>query len=260
MMFGVINLSIRFLIIAFFILSLSVVNAAELYISKNVRMHTEASLESPVTNLLLGGKKVEVLRIDGDFTEVQDEADNVGWIASEFLSDIEPASSNKAVIEKKENATSSTKVAKKQEKAKPKPLVKKKEKKKQNKKQQNKKQPKAAQKAKTTSKNSPSALADNKKKLETDSAVNASKQLLVSEVKSKQLLEQMQNENQQLKSQLEQIRNIINTTAAPSDNNYSQYFTDKTLWMLIGGILVGFILGLLWNDFNLRRRHGGYKV
>jgi len=256
MMFGVINLSIRFLIIAFFILSLSVVNAAELYISKNVRMHTEASLESPVTNLLLGGKKVEVLRIDGDFTKVQDEAENVGWIASEFLSDIKPANSDKPVLDKKESVTSgSTKVAKKQEKAKPKPLVKKKEKKK-----QKEKQPKAAQKAKTASKNSPSVSADNKKKLETNSAVNASKQLLVSEVKSKQLLEQMQSENQQLKSQLEQIRNILNTNAAPSDNNYSQYFTDKTLWMLIGGILVGFILGLLWNDFNLRRRHGGYKV
>ena len=243
-MFRVMNILTAFFIIPFIFL-LSAANADELYISKNVRMHTEASLESPVTNLLLGGKKVEVLRIDGDFTEVQDEADNVGWIASEFLSDIEPANNVKPVIENKESITGSTKVDKKQEKAKPKPQAKKKEKKK-----QKEKKPKVA------SKTSPSTSASNKKISNTAAQEKKSEDVFVSGPSP----EQLQNENRQLKSQLEEIRHILNITPATSDNSSSQYFTDKTLWMIIGGLLVGFVLGLLWNDFNLRRRHGGYKV
>ena len=70
--------------------SFSSTYADDLYVLKNVKVHTEASLESPVTKLLLGGEKVNVLSINGDFTEIEDNSKKVGWVASGFLTTVEP--------------------------------------------------------------------------------------------------------------------------------------------------------------------------
>ena len=89
-MLRVVKIPFLFFIMLLFVKLTSAANAGELYVLKNLKVHTEASLESPVTHLLLGGEKIEVLSIDGDFTEVLNVKAQKGWVASEFLSDIKP--------------------------------------------------------------------------------------------------------------------------------------------------------------------------
>jgi len=119
-MYRIVKILILFFIIPFLFKSLSVVFADKLYVSKNLKVHTEASLESPVNHLLLGGEQVEVLRIDGDFTEVHNKDDHIGWVASEFLSNVKPVNIgskklanlnvSKKELEKKNNKTSQKKI------------------------------------------------------------------------------------------------------------------------------------------------------
>jgi len=114
----VVKIQLFFFIILVFNSLLPVVTAGELYVSKNLKVHTEASLESPVTHLLLGGEKVEVLRIDGDFTEVQDADEHKGWVASEFLSDIKPVDVESLPADKLSAKQASTKTNKANQKQK----------------------------------------------------------------------------------------------------------------------------------------------
>lgn len=218
-MHRVVKIPVLFFIILVFTIFTSVVNTAELYVSKNLKVHTKASLDSPVNHLLLGGEKVEVISIDGDLTEIQDAGDHIGWVASEFLSDIKPVNMENQNLKKSAKQQVGLKKEKNKEK-------------------------------------------QQKGTVNGSGATLNSAQELKSIERSKKLLAQMQQENQQLQKQLEQIRNILNMTSS-NTNNYnagSKNNLEMTLWIIAGGILLGFILGFLWSDFRNRKRHGGFSI
>ncbi|MFK5986044.1 MAG: SH3 domain-containing protein [Pseudomonadota bacterium] len=212
----------------------SILRADKLYVSKNLKVHTEASLESPVNHLLLGGEEVEVLRIDGDFTEVQNGGDHIGWVASEFLSNIKPAS-----LEKTSTAGTTTPAAEntqtKTNKIKPiakksvvkKPITKKKQ-----------------------TRNKQSGSSKKTKKQERIKTQTAQQQASIVNAETKQ----------QLQLKLDKIRDILDMDGTSQQqfaisNNYN-----LNLWLIAAAGVFGFILGIMWHDFRQRRRHGGYKV
>jgi uncharacterized protein YgiM (DUF1202 family) len=209
--------SLLIILITSLLASISI-SADTLYVLKNIKVHTEASLESPVTKLLLGGEKIEVLGIDGDFTEIEDNDNKIGWVASDYLTDIEPAK----VIPKKEIKKTIVQAQKKST-------------------------PKVSRKEEKDRSNSNKVSSDiNHKKLT------------------------LQKENQQLQVQLEKIRHILKDSTNTTNSNYesdieevlTQSFTSPnlSLWTGLAGLVIGFIMGLLWSDYRQRRQHGGFKV
>lgn len=63
------------------------------YISPRLQLglHTKASLDSPVRELLSSGTAVEVIKTDKDFSQIKTAADTAGWVKSKFLTAEEPA-------------------------------------------------------------------------------------------------------------------------------------------------------------------------
>ncbi len=227
----------------------SLISADELYVLKNVKVHTEASLESPVTKLLLGGEKVNVLSIDSNFTEVEDDDENTGWVSSDFLTDVEPI----RITPKKE--------VERVAEDKPQNMSKKKT-------QVQKKITK-----KVNNKGNSVTASDKKGSKANLSTLSSTTSSNPSSKNSQQAL-LLQKENQQLKAQLEKIHFIINDTLSTNKGDYDSVDKSETtlinsfnfdtsslsLWFALGGLIIGFIIGLLWSDFRQRRHHGGFKV
>ena len=63
------------------------------YISPRLQLgiHTEASLESPVKELISSGTAVEVIKTTKDFSQIKTAAKTEGWIKSKFLTAEEPS-------------------------------------------------------------------------------------------------------------------------------------------------------------------------
>ncbi len=232
--------------------------AGELYVTQNLKVHTEASLESPVNHLLLGGQKVTVISIKGDFTEITDEVGHRGWVASEFLTDVVPDKITPAVKniikdkkgrKEKNKKTDSKKTDTSKEKKDKKSAL-------------NKKQ--ATQAVETVTKQQVSIQ-------ELKQITQNNKQMILSEplttpvdliaVKKQQILEQIEATIGQLEQQLDTLRDIKKTETGTS---LLYELLEKHMHFVIGVVLLflitGFILGLLWADYNSRRRHGGFKV
>ncbi|MCK5647460.1 MAG: TIGR04211 family SH3 domain-containing protein [Gammaproteobacteria bacterium] len=63
------------------------------YISPRLQLglHTQASLDSPIKELISSGTAVEVIKIDKDFSRIKTQKGIEGWVKSKFLTQEEPA-------------------------------------------------------------------------------------------------------------------------------------------------------------------------
>lgn len=67
--------------------------SAQQYISPRLQLgiHTQATLESPIKQLISSGMAVEVLAVDKDFSRIKTADSIEGWVKSKFLTTNEPA-------------------------------------------------------------------------------------------------------------------------------------------------------------------------
>ncbi len=216
-----------FLVLIMPIVFLSTLQADTLFVSQNLKVHTEASLESPVDHLLLGGEEVEILRIDGDFTEIQDKGEHIGWVASEFLSNIKPKNTEKKIADEVKNNPTQME----QTKLKPEKSIKK------------------------------SANKSVKEKKSPITKVATSTPTPAREIKKLPVIShKVAIEVQQLQLKLDKIRAILEIPYPTNSSITIKKDTNMDLSFIGGALFIGFILGIMWHDFRLRRRHGGYKV
>jgi len=200
--------------------------AAKLFVTENLRLRTEPSLESAILATVKKGGEVEVLGIQDDFTRIESENGTKGWVASSFLSS-----------EKPEIPVVS---------AKPSKLV-----------QANatiKKQSKQLKELKARLNKQEKTI----KQLQT--------QLKLPKENKREEVSRVLERNSDSEEKIAQIREILGPVPTVENVPKKTIATELNSlsglhYSIAGGVLLlGFILGLLWGDFIQRRRHGGYRV
>ncbi len=228
------------------------------YISPRLQLglHTKASLDSPIKELLSSGTAVKVLKSDKDFTQIKAPSGTKGWIKSKFLTAEEPAALKVKQLE----------LALQQAQQK---LL---------------KQVAQIRQMNTEAESDPqdtSQRANEETIAQLKAELQAWEQL---DLQDKQLLkEQAGKINQQLKKRLAMIASLAignDTRAGLSDlatmnelpeveievaggygsvpNLLKKIKKEYLVSLMIAGL--GFVLGIFVMDLYNRRRHGGYRV
>ena len=206
----------------------STLHAAKLIVTQNLKVHTKSTLDSPVSRLLVKGSEVEVLKIEGEMTQFQDEKKNIGWVSSEFLILKSKNSVKEKSNEKKDSSLTKSPVLK------------------------NKLAP--------SKKTIPVTISINNKqpaKKVTSQTINNAKVNSVEANFIEPKLDRILNILEEKQEYKNEYRNYTET------KNISEQLISisKKSYVLISvSLIIGFILGFLWHDYRLKRRHGGYKV
>lgn len=208
--------------------------AGELFVTQNLKVHAQPSLDSPVNHLLLGGQKVTVIRIDGDMTEITDEVGHQGWVSSEFLTDVAPAKVVKPVKNTFKPKDTPSTIA-------------------------------SSTTANNTAnkKNKQKSPLKQKFKASHASKMNTHKPIPESfpeHTGQAQLIRSLHQNITQLKQHITQLETLLDQPKKPSWQAFFQEYRNLLLVIILLTLIVGFILGMLWSDFLLRKRHGGFKL
>ncbi len=228
--------NIRIIIISTFWLMAAATQAETVYVIDELKigLHENPSINSPITKLVPSGTELSVIERSDDLVHVKEPEGTSGWINNKYLVVDKPGKAHVLELEKQIETLESAAANTTQESEVPdsqKDLV-----------QQLKSE-------RLKSGELEASLADIKAKI---ANVDNSDQFLGD-------IEQLKQENEQLRSQLESSGIEVEAEATISNalslDGWQQYLTAFMIILIIGMAVGAFIL-----DYIGRRRHGGFRI
>lgn len=225
---------IKIILINILLLSAAVSHAETVYVIDELKigLHQSASINSPIIKLLPSGTELTVIERSNDLAKVKEPGGSEGWINNKYLLNKKPGKARINELEKEiEKLKSGTLMTESNnDSAEKKELIQ----------QLNSERLKSG--------DLQAQLADLKARI---ANVDNSDQFIAD-------IDQLTQENKQLKSQLQSSGIEVNTDSNQADislTGWKQYLIAISLLLIIGMVIGAYVL-----DFFNRRRHGGFRV
>ena len=201
-----------------------------------VGLHTNAKLNSPIQKLVVTGTPLEIQQRGVDMSKVKTLDGTVGWVNTAYLVDQAPggANSNQQKIQELQSALSRSETEIKQLKSDLSNI--------------------------NTIQESKELKSMKLKVAELEAQLSKEKKSTIptSSTESTAELDTIKQKNVALEQTIAQLKQQVSGNSPAIQTQFTQSST--VLWIILGAIIIGIILGILLLDLYRRHQHGGFRI